>query len=221
MPNQVIPDLYYCRDGRYRTLPPWASFFIELGRFAGNAPREQKRLVLSAAMPTSAFAAAFTAAGVTTARASMSLPIDPYQYAEDLSKLPLGTGVWLRGIGPLPGRLRARLGPLEGFRHGVRMWRGSGRMTPRRCPGSARAHTAGGCALPGEMRERRRLTPQCRRLTPCGCGADEGMSLRTRPAKPVGVGCLPASGMTIRAIASKFIVFPITVNKKQQCEMYL
>ena len=98
MPNQVIPDLYYYRDGRYRTLPPWASFFIELGRFAGNAPREQKRLVLSAAMPTSAFAAAFTAAGVTTARASMSLPLDPYQYAEDLSKLPLGTGVWLRGI---------------------------------------------------------------------------------------------------------------------------
>lgn len=68
-------------------IPDWASFFIKLGEFVVSEPLLDERIVIAVALPTRAFAAALTAAGVVKNCQSDSIGLDKSQYFKSLCEL--------------------------------------------------------------------------------------------------------------------------------------
>jgi hypothetical protein len=107
----------------WSSLPPWANFFLSLGQFLEVQPRTSERTVMGAALPVRDFAASLAATGVVVTHLKNSLESDLEYYFEELSKLPLGTGVMVsrsnkeHGTRQYPGVLagldEASLNPLD------------------------------------------------------------------------------------------------------------
>ena len=76
-----IKELVYSGEYGWETVPDWGAFLLSLGAFAATYPKTNTRLVVGAALPTRAYAAAFVGTGVVYHRivsAGPRLPADSY-----------------------------------------------------------------------------------------------------------------------------------------------
>lgn len=88
-----LPQLYYEHSSGWAPLPYWGQFFLEVGAQVARHPIGPYRCILGCAIPTKAYAAAFTATGVVTslALANQFTPSDEAAHAEWLRHLEPGT----------------------------------------------------------------------------------------------------------------------------------
>ncbi len=107
----VSLDLFYqVNSGEWRSVPPWADFFLRVGQVLAQPPN-QNRIVIGVAVPIRSFAASLCAAGAVVAHLKGSLESDLAPYFEYLCGLPIGTGVTVlrsdkhEGIRQYPGVL--------------------------------------------------------------------------------------------------------------------
>jgi hypothetical protein len=115
--------LFRLNSGSWESLPAWADFFLDVGRFLELQPLENERIVLGVALPVRAFAATLAATGGVVAYLKNNLESDLEYYFDELCRLPLGTGVMVsrsnkeNGTRQFPGVLagldEASLDPLD------------------------------------------------------------------------------------------------------------
>lgn len=95
----VSDDLLFpVNSGGWRSVPPWADFFLRVGQVLALQPWNQNRIVIGVAIPVRSFAASLSAAGAVVGYLKGNLESDLAAYFEFLCGLPIGTGVTvLRG----------------------------------------------------------------------------------------------------------------------------
>jgi len=71
--------------GKYRRLPAWALYFLQIGNSIVSLDNRGFRVVTAVALPTRAFAATFCAAGIVLARAAV--PYDSSSQSEHLKRI--------------------------------------------------------------------------------------------------------------------------------------
>ena len=67
-------ELVYSGEYGWESVPEWGLFLLSLGAFTASYPKTNTRLIVGAALPTRAFAAAFAGAGVVCGRTVSSGP---------------------------------------------------------------------------------------------------------------------------------------------------
>ena len=89
--------LYYKNNGKWEALPLWSQFFFDLGYALASLEDSKNRVVVGVALPTQAYAAAFSAIGVVAHRLSL-LPnsSDALKRFHQLTSVTIGTSIIYR-----------------------------------------------------------------------------------------------------------------------------
>jgi hypothetical protein len=90
----VSTGLWYAEGREWKPLPTWARFFIEVGAAVGAGRDPDAHVVVAIVAPTRAYAAAFAALGVVTARATQPCKLNPGEHLRQLRSLDSGTPVF-------------------------------------------------------------------------------------------------------------------------------
>lgn len=91
----VLPGLQVLTADRYRPLPGWARFLVELGGIVGGDNHATGRLVVAVGLPTRVYAAPILAAGIVATRVTAASPTDVTTHFASVCGQPQGTPVLL------------------------------------------------------------------------------------------------------------------------------
>ena|SRR2546421_340387 len=101
-----LNNLYYPSEEGWKCLPNWAHFFLSLGTFVAAQPKSDTRSIVGVALPTRAYAAALTAAGIIYQQTMTKRSDGADAHFQRLCDMPCGTSVtYLHGKRNLDGVL--------------------------------------------------------------------------------------------------------------------
>jgi hypothetical protein len=102
-----LSNIHYTVEGRWESLPEWASYFLFLGFFIASQPKTETRSIIGVALPTRAYAAALAATGIVYYRTVMTKNrVEANDHFSALCELPSETSItYLHGHRNLSGLL--------------------------------------------------------------------------------------------------------------------
>lgn len=86
-------NLFISKDNSWESLPAWAGFWINLGKFLANLPLQNERVIVGVALPTRCYAATMTAVGSILGNLNKKVYSNAEEHFNLLCKLPYKTPV--------------------------------------------------------------------------------------------------------------------------------